>query len=177
MLAIVPMARSYTPNTVTFWTDKSQYSPGDVGTLYVVFYNNVGRTVVIDGITIVYESWQSYDASNGWLGNQTIDVEQAFVSGEIYSNSTRFVVPTDGRANSTVVTISLKVTEPVDIGSIEAQGYVTVFRAPAYQETVVTLLTILLVLMIICTTIIAATILISVRRPSNPKSEPTRSTQ
>ncbi len=171
--AAAPLSTSYTPTTLTVWTDKSQYSPGDVGTLYIVFYNNMGRTVVIDGITVIYESWRSYDAASGWLGNQTIDVERAFVNGEIYHNSTRFVVPTDGRANSTIVTIDVKTTEPIDVGTIEDQGYITVYQAPGYQETLVTLLTILLVLVIVCTAIIAATILISARRPSTPRSEPT----
>jgi len=169
---LVPLSGAYTPNTITAWTDKSQYSPGDTGTLYITFYNNMGRTLAIDGITIVFESWQSYDSNNGWLGNQTINVQRAFVIGEIYYNTTRFQVPTDGRANSTIVTITVKVTEPVDVATIQGEGYVTVYQTPRYQETIVTLLTILLVLIIVCTAIISATLLISARRPpTTSKSE------
>jgi hypothetical protein len=172
-MVLVHLSIAYTPETITVWTDKSQYSPGDTGTLYITFYNNMGRTLAIDGITVVYESWRSYDSNSGWQGNQTIVVERAFVTGEVYYNSTRFLVPTDGRANSTVVIVTVKVTEPLDIGTIQGQGYVNVYQAPRYQETVVTLLTILLVLIIVCTAIISATMLISARRPQTTSESKT----
>jgi hypothetical protein len=169
VLVLMPLSGAYTPTSLTLWTDKSQYAPGDAGTLYIAFYNNIGRTLAINGITIVFESWRSYDSSGGWLGNQTIEINRAFVNGEIYYNSTRFLVPTDGRANSTVVTVTVTIAEPLDIGVIEEHGYINVHQAPRYEETVVTLLTILLVLIIICTAIISATMFISARR-SQPTS-------
>ena len=163
----VPLTKAYTPNTITVWTDKSRYSPGDTGTLYITFYNDRGRTLTIDGISIVFETWKAYDPSGEWLGNQTMSVNRALVSGETYYNTTRFLVPTDGRANSTVVAVNVSVIDPIDINSIEGEGYVTVNQPPRYEETIVTLLTVLLALLLICTVIVSAAILISARRPQS----------
>jgi hypothetical protein len=49
-----------TPNTVTVWTDRQQYWPGDKGTLYVAYYNSQSHPVAIANITVVYDSWNAY---------------------------------------------------------------------------------------------------------------------
>ena len=165
VLLLMPLANAQEPKTVTVWTDKSVYAPGDTGTLNIAFYNSRGRTLLIKSITIIYEGWQAYDPNSGWQGNQTIDIGRAYVNKEVYYNTTKFTVPTDGRANSTTVHITVQISDPPDIGIIEDYGYISVYQTPKYVEQIVTLFTILVVLIILCTVILAATIFLSARRP------------
>jgi hypothetical protein len=165
VLLLMPLANAQETKTVTVWTDKSVYAPGDTGTLNIAFYNFRGRTLLIKSITIIYDGWQAYDPNSGWQGNQTIDIGRAYVNKEVYYNTTKFTVPTDGRANSTTVHIIVQISDPPDIGIIEDYGYISVYQTPKYVEQIVTLFTILVVLIIVCTVILAATIFLSARRP------------
>jgi len=146
---------------VTVWTDKSEYAPGQTGTLHIVFYNDEDSAVTIEKITIIFDGWRAYLNGN-WEGNQTLEINQAVVSKGVYEKETSFTVPTDGRAKSTNVNIAIKTTE---LGSIYEYYLVTVTEMPKYMEQVVTLFTIQVVLLIVCTIIIAATIFLSARRP------------
>lgn len=148
------------PETVV-WTDKSEYGPGETGTLYIVFYNDEDSAVTIEKITIVFEEWRAYRNEN-WEGNQTLEINQAIISKGAYEKETTFTVPTNGRAKSTHVDITIKTTE---LGNIYEGLWVTVTETPKYMEQVVTLFTIQVVLLIVCTIIIAATIFLSARRP------------
>ena len=159
MLLLAPLV-SAQPETVTVWTDKSEYAPGQTGTLHIVFYNNIGKTVTIENITITFESWKAYK-SDQWEGNQTIEVTEAFVEGKMLQNDVSFTVPTDGRAVPTEVTV--EINADVDISDKKYTIYVS--QTPLHWEQITTLLTILVVLMIVCTIIIAATIFLSARRP------------
>jgi len=161
MLLLGPLVKAQQPQTVTVWTDRSVYAPGQTGTLHVVFYNNKGQTVTIDEITITFESWKAY-ISDQWEGNQTIEVKKAFVADEVLQNDITFTVPTDGRAVPTTVTVSIS-CHPVSIPDKELDIYVS--QTPLYWEQTITLLTILIVLLIVCTIIVAATIFLSARRP------------
>ena len=166
VLLLMPLANAQEPKTISVWTDKSVYAPGDTGTLNIAFYNPYGRTLLIKSITIIYEGWQAYDPNSGWQGNQTIDIGRAYVNKEVYYNTTKFTVPADGRANSTTVHIFVQISDPPDIGTIEDnQTLISVYQTPKYVEQIVTLFTILVVLIIVCTVILAATIFLSARRP------------
>ena len=159
MLLLVPLANAQPP--VTVWTDKSEYAPGEKGTLHVVFYNNGASAVTIEEIEIVFEGWRAY-INDEWQGNQTIEIDQAVVSKGVYEKEITFTVPTDGRAESTTVHITIRTTE---LGDIDRYPDVSVAYTPKYMEQVVTLFTVQVVLLIVCTIIIAATIFLSARRP------------
>ncbi len=149
------------PETLTVWTDKSEYALGETGTLHIVFYNDEDSAVTIEKITIIFDGWRAY--RNGkWEGNQTIEINQAVVSKGVYEKDISFTVPTDGRAKSVNVPITIKTTE---LGNIYEYHFITVTETPKYMEQVVTLFTIQVVLLIVCTIIIAATIFLSARRP------------
>jgi len=160
MLLLAPLVNAQ-PKTVTVWTDQSEYSPGETGTLYIVFYNDEDSAVTIEKITIVFDEWRAYRNEN-WEGNQTLEINQAIISKGAYEKETTFTVPTNGRAKSTEVDITIKTTE---LGNIYEDLWVTVTETPKYMEQVVTLFTIQVVLLIVCTIIIAATIFLSARRP------------
>lgn len=159
MLLLAPLV-SAPPQTVTVWTDKSEYAPGQAGTLHIVFYNNKGRTVTIENITITFESWKAYK-SGQWEGNQTIEVKEAFIVGKILQNDVSFTVPTDGRGVPTWVKVEIY----ADVYIPDTEFGISVSHTPLYWEQTITLLTILVVLLIVCTIIIAATIFLSARRP------------
>jgi hypothetical protein len=159
MLLLAGLANAQ-PETVTVWTDKSEYTAGETGTLHIVFYNNMGKTVTIENITITFESWKAYK-SDQWEGNQTIEVKEAFVAGKILQNDVSFTVPTDGRAVFTFARV--KIYADAFIPDTVHEIYVS--QTPPYMEQIVTLLTVLVVLLIVCTIIIAATIFLSARRP------------
>jgi hypothetical protein len=52
-----------------------------------------------------------------------------------------------------------------DHGYQSESAYINVPETPRYYEQIVTLLTVLVVLMIVCSTIIAAAVFLSARRP------------
>jgi len=160
MLLLGPLVKAQQPQTVTVWTDRSVYAPGQTGTLHIVFYNNKGQTVTIDDISISFVSWKAY-ISDRWEGNQTIEVDDAFKEGKILQNDITFTVPTDGRAVPTAVEVEIHAD--VSVSTPECEIYVS--QTPLYWEQILTLLTILIVLLIVCTIIVAATIFLSARRP------------
>ena len=159
---LIPLTNAQTPQELTTWTDKPEYAPGEVGTLNIVFYNSRASAVTIQKIIVVFNNWRAYK-SGQWEGNQTLTVNQAVVSKGVYATSVTFTVPTDGRAVSTSVDITIQTTEVGDIGPLD--GSVAVTTTPRFMDQIVTLFTIQVVLIIVCTVIIAATIFLSVRRP------------
>jgi hypothetical protein len=146
---------------VMAWTDKPEYGPGESGTLYIVFYNDRSYAVSIEKIFVVFSDWFVY--KNGdWEGNETLEVSEAVAVNETYETSVAFTVPTDGRAGSTNVYITIQTAEA---GDIVSYGSVAVTITPRYMDQIVTLFTVQVVLIIVCTIIIAATIFLSMRRP------------
>lgn len=160
---IMPLANAaVTPLPVTIWTDRSQYAPGDKGTLYVAYYNDRDVAITIKNISITYASWMAY--INGvWVGNETrVNINQPVSSKATYIFSDiTFTVPSDGRGVDTYAFVTII----TDYGSPGDNVLISVPQTPAYLQQIVTLFTILEVLTIVCTIIIAATIFLSARRP------------
>jgi hypothetical protein len=144
------------------WTDRVEYSPSDTGTLFLAYYNDRGRTLAIEDMVVIFESWRGYTTSGGWEGNQTIEVSEAVVSQGVFYTSLKFTVPTDGRANSTIVRLIIETTE---LGPIEASGFVNVQYVPRYFEQIVMWLMLIVVMILIGIVIVAATMYLSLRRP------------
>jgi hypothetical protein len=160
-----PLASAQEPPTLTAWTDKAEYGPGETGTLSFALYNSGSSALNIKKVTIVFDEWRAY--RNGqWEGNQTIDVTPPLVvesKAAPYENSTKFTVPNDGRAQSTLVHITFYT---VDTGIAASGTYsITVTTTPKFMDQIVTLFTVQIVLIIVCTVILAATIFLSARRP------------
>lgn len=171
ILLLTSLAKAQEPQTITAWTDKSEYAPGETGTLYITFYNGEDSAVTIEKIIIIFDNWRAY--KNGqWKGNQTLVVNEAVVSKGVYTAETTFTVPTDGRAVSTSVHITVKTTE---LGDLHYNPSITVSETPKYMDQIVTIFTIQVVLIIICTIIIAATIFLSARKPKVTWKEPEKS--
>jgi hypothetical protein len=163
LLMISMASAAITPPTISMWTDKPQYSPGDKGTLYVVYYNDRDVAVTIKNISITYSNWMAY-VGGAWVGNET----RLSLSNTVASKSTlmispdiTFTVPSDGRGVDTPVSVTIG----TDYGYRSDTVFISVPQTPAYLQQIVTLFTILLVLTIVCTIIIAATIFLSARRP------------
>ena len=164
LFLMMPLANSaYTPPQLVVWTDKADYSAGESGTLYIRFYNEGDGAVTVKRILVVYNEWVGY-VNDKWEGNQTIDVNKAIASKEVFKNETRFTVPTDGRAVPTQVKVTIEFSE---VGTLPSTTYydINVVKTPRYMENIVTLFTVLVALVIVCTLIIAATIFLSARRP------------
>jgi hypothetical protein len=145
------------------YVDKTQYMPGDKGTLNIWIVNDGTEDVILKSVTIKYP-WNAFYI---WEGNETIKgINAAILQGGNWSTSRTFTVPTDGRATGgniivEVVTSTITRTKPIPI---------TVASAPAYgslqdMDKLVTLFTVQVVLVIVCTIIIAATIFLSARKP------------
>lgn len=153
------------PSTVTVWTDRQQYWPGDKGTLYVAYYNSQSHPVAIANITVNYASWNAY-IGGSWVGNQTIQYtgsNSVTVSGpgsRTFSDI-QFTVPSDGRAGSTSVTVTVGTDHGYDNGF----GSINVQQTSRYLDQIVSLMTILAVLVIVSAIIIAAAVFLSARRP------------
>ena len=165
MLLLVPLTNAADPEPpeMTTRTDKWDYAPGESGTLHIVFYNGRSYALTIKEIFVVFNDWWAYK-DDAWEGNQTLTVNKAVAVNETYETSVAFTVPTDGRAESTSVSITIRTTEVGDI-NFPYYGSVVVTTTPRYMDQIVTLFTVQVVLIIVCTVIIAATIFLSARRP------------
>lgn len=164
LFLVIPLANSqYNPPQLTIWTDKAEYYAGESGTLYIRYYNSHGSAVTISKIFVKYDNWVGY-VNDKWEGNQTIDVNSAIASKEVFKNETRFTVPSDGRAMSTPVSVTIEFSEVGIPASSESQT-IMVAQTPRYMDNIVTLFTVLVALVILSTLIIAATIFLSARRP------------
>jgi len=165
-LLLIPLINAAEPHPqeMMAWTDKWEYAPGEAGTLNIVFYNDGASAVTVQKVFVVFTEWWVYKDGN-WEGNQTLTLTPAVaVAGKgVYATSVDFTVPTDGRATSTSVAITIRTAEVGDVGPL--YGSVVVATTPRYMDQIVTLLTVQVVLIIVCTVIIAATIFLSARRP------------
>jgi len=163
-ILLISVASAVTPDDVTVWTSKEKFAPGEKGTLNVAFYNDDTDAVAIKNVTIVYDSWMAYIGGQ-WVGNQTItmDVPVSGFSSKLLNDVTEisFTVPTDGRATST----SVQVTVGTDSGYRHGSGFIYVPDTPPYFDQIIMLFTIQVILIIIGALIIAATIFLSSRRP------------
>jgi len=167
MVLFVPLTYAQGPSAVvTVWTDKSEYSPGQTGKLYVTYNNVRDSPVTIRNITVVFEEWFAY-VNNAWVGNLTYtpaENEKTVTEHTARTFEISFTVPSDGRAKTTYVDIRVYTNLPT------ADRFwpfsISVLETPAYMEQIITLFTIQVVLLIVCTIIIAATIFLSTRRPT-----------
>jgi hypothetical protein len=150
------------PAVLTIWTDRTKYGPGEKGTLYIAYFNDLSAAVEIKNITLTYVSWNAY-INNAWVGNETRKLTGvSLVSNDkrVFSDIT-FTVPSDGRAVTTRVDVEIW----TDHGLKSAYTYISVPDTPRSLEQIVTLLTVLVVLVIVCSIIIAAAVFLSARRP------------
>jgi len=154
------------PETVTVWTDKHEYSPGQTGKLYVAYNNILEDPVTIRNITVVFSQWWAY-ISDAWVGNLTYkpsENEKTLAEHATRVFEISFTVPSDGRARSTNAEIKVYTNLPYFDKPI-SDPEISVFETPVDMEQIITLFTIQVVLLIVCTIIIAATIFLSARRP------------
>lgn len=164
MLAATPLANSQPePPTLSVWTNKVEYAPGETGILYIRYYNGYSSAVTIKKVYIVFTEWRTY-IKGKWEGNLTLEANKAVASHDVFENETRFTVPSDGRAVNTYVQITIETAEHGTITSY-SDFSISVPSTPRSMDQVVTLFTILLVLVMVSTVIIAAAIFLSARRP------------
>jgi hypothetical protein len=147
------------------YVDKTQYMPGDTGTLKFYVYNDGPDEIVLKNVSILYP-WYS----RIWGGNETIkNINAVLPKGKDWNTTTTFTIPNDGRASGGSIYLEYVYT----IGTQNTRsGYISinVASAPAYgslqdMDKLVTLFTVQVVLVIVCTIIIAATIFLSARKP------------
>ncbi|MEM3597128.1 MAG: hypothetical protein QXJ53_03250 [Candidatus Bathyarchaeia archaeon] len=148
--------------SITAWTNKQVYVPGERGTLYVNFYNSRASTIEIKNITVTYKSWQAY-IDGKWVGNETFNVNENVTGGSVATLKIPFTVPSDGRAQKTAVDIEIGTSLGIET-KINAT-VINVSETSPYMEQIVTLFTIQAVLLIVCTIVISATIFLSIHKP------------
>ena len=145
------------------YVDKTQYMPGDTGTLKIWIVNDGTEDLILKSVEIKYP-WNAFYI---WEGNETIkDINAAILKGANWSTTRTFTVPTDGRAVGGNIHVHVVTSTVSDTKLIS----VNVASAPAYEslqdmDKLVTLFTVQVVLLIVCTIIIAATIFLSARKP------------
>ncbi|MGB9960186.1 MAG: hypothetical protein ACPLKQ_06675 [Candidatus Bathyarchaeales archaeon] len=165
-LLLASSVNAQTPKSITAWTDKSLYNPGDSGKLYIALYNTRESAITITKVVVTFEAWRAFN-EGVWEGNKTIEVNKALVSGETCLVETDFTVPTDGRAVTTSLDIEVYTKEAGIMTLPHGDAfYIRVSEAPSnYLSQIVSLLTIQVALMIVCTVIIAAALFLATRKP------------
>jgi hypothetical protein len=159
---LVPLAAAQPDLLIKAWTDKPDYMPGEKVAVYIALNNTGTSALTVENITVTYESWRAY-VNDEWVGDQTIDVDKAIKVGETLRIETSYLVPTDGRAKSTYVSVTISTDQRSS--TYTDVTYIEVSWTPRFMEQIVTLFTVQVVLLIVCTIIIAATIFLSARRP------------
>ena len=113
-------------------TDRSGYVPGDSGTLFITVRNEGSQAITVKNITVVYP-WMAF-ITDHWDGNFTTGtINQALSQNQNYNTQFTFTIPTDGRAHSG--TISITVTTDVPNGQyqfLDASAFISM-AAAAYQ--------------------------------------------
>lgn len=177
MLIIAPLVNAAPTVSIYGYTDKTEYQPGSTGTLSFWVYNEGPDDIVLKNITIEYPWYGPL-----WGGNKTIAaIDVALSSGKNWSSTDSFTIPTDGRATSGYIDITVVYTFGTSTITRTQSIYLSVISSSAYtlfndMDKIVTLFTVLVVLIIVCTIIIAATVFLSARRPQvtwakEPKAE------
>jgi hypothetical protein len=84
--------------SVSAWTDKSSYAPGDSGTLYITIRNTGTQSFTVRNVSIDWP-WMAF-ITNHWDGNLTsLNINQAVGTPTgTWNTQYSFTIPTDGRA-------------------------------------------------------------------------------
>jgi len=113
-------------------TDKSSYLPGDTGTVLITVRNEGSQALTVKNVTIDYP-WMAF-ITDHWDGNFTATgINQALSQNQNYNTQYTFTVPTDGRAHSG--TISITVGTDVPNGPyqfLDASAFISI-AAATYQ--------------------------------------------
>ena len=169
-------ALAYTPLdgiTITAWTDKSQYAPGEGGRLKISFLNTLPRPVDIYEIYIEYP-WFAYNAQmSKWEGNDTITgdpLDTIASKGGHYYVEVDFTVPTDGRTAGFASVEQSAIMIDIDTSEGKADDYPAnlLVMSTTLKMAIVDIdrwMTILTASIVISTIILAAVIFLSTRSP------------
>ena len=167
--------------TVTVWTNKPQYDPGEKGVLKISILNKEDEPYEIYDITIDYP-WKVYDAEKGeWVGNETIKGDTRILAtltskGGDYYKESEFTVPSDGRAimgNTIHIKINRSDPDPDTPSRLQTATASLSVAAPSFPMSIVDLdtwMTSLTVVIVICTIILAIVVFLSTRRARAPRA-------
>ena len=162
--------------TVYVWTEKTQYKPGEKGTLKISVLNERDESIEIRNITIQYP-WKAYDANKDeWDGNKTIELDPAETlssNGGSYFTEVEFTIPTDGRVADPdgVGTIIIRMgTDMTPIGA-DVNLFVSSVSVPMVITGLDTWMISLIVAAVVCTIILAIVILLATRGTRTPRFE------
>jgi hypothetical protein len=167
-------AQTIPPDVYVYaWVDKSQYMPGETGTLYITVLNTKDNSVDVRNITIRYQ-WFAY-VKDHWEGNETVKNINAPVGskGGYWNTEKTFKVPEDGRiVSSGPLSISIYVTiqdgPSVYSRSPYSSPMVNIANPTLHMtvkdvDKILTMITVAAVLMIVSAIIVAAAVFVAGR--------------
>src|SRR5260370_17717499 len=108
-------------------TDKSSYLPGDTGTVLITVRNEGSQAVTVKNITVDYP-WMAF-ITDHWDGNSTYAITPvaALAQGQNYNTQYTFTVPTDGRAHSGTISITVGTDVPnAPYHSLHASPFISI---------------------------------------------------
>jgi hypothetical protein len=134
-LLIATPAQAALPGLVVYaHTDRTSYTPGDSGTLFITVRNQGSSAFTIKNVSVTYP-WRFF-ITDHWDGNfTTTGITQAVAPGQVYNTQYSFTVPTDGRASDGgTIDISIGTAEPSSSGGTITGGSATIqYALPTYQ--------------------------------------------
>jgi len=171
----IPVSRAaFTPNALNLylWVDKPQYTPGETVTLYITFVNAKNADVVVNE-TKIECPWHMY-VRDHWEGNYTFNINRVIKANEIYSTSTTFSIPNDGRV-SALTSVPISVAIRIDGSFTYRTVYLHLESSPTVvsnMDTLILLMAVLIILIVVCTALIAGAIFLSARKPQEACPSP-----
>jgi hypothetical protein len=129
VMMIAPIHASYAA-TAYGRVDKSSYLPGDSGTLYITVHNTGSQAITVKNMTIDYP-WMAF-ITDHWDGNTTVlNINQPLSQNQNYNGQFSFTVPTDGRAHSGYISVTVytDVPEPSSYSTLSASAFIEVAAA------------------------------------------------
>jgi hypothetical protein len=143
--------------SISGYTEKPSYNPGQSGTVTLFVYNRGPEDIVLKNVTILYP-WYS----PVWGGNDTFaNVNVTLSSGESWNGSKTFTIPFDSRAASGPIMVAAVYTVGTSTQIVEDDVLMSIVNPSDVSQSVdrlINYVTVAIALMVICTAIIATAI-------------------
>jgi len=163
-MALFSVVRAEPAVSISGYTEKPLYNPGQSGTVTLFVYNHGPEDIVLKNVTVWYP-WYS----QVWGGNDTFtSINATLSSGESWNGSKTFTIPSDSRgASGGFIVVAAVYTVGTSTLTEEDDVMMSIVNPSDVSQSVdrlINYLTVAIALMVICTVIIAAAIFLGAHK-------------
>lgn len=157
VMELFSVARADPVVSISGYTEKPSYNPGQSGTVTLFVYNRGPEDTVLKNVTVRYPWYNP-----AWGGNDTFaNINVTLSSGESWNGSKTFTIPSDSRAAPGTITVAAVYTVGTSTQTVEDDVMMSIVNPSDVSQSIdrlINYVTVAIALMVICTVIIAAAI-------------------